>query len=335
MTTSYPTTKQTFKDYVTGNKLITSEDLNQVRDTVEALEDKIGITNDPNTNTIEYKLNQIGSRNVANGYPGLDGSGKLLFSQLPASAMEYKGNWDASNGSFPASPSIGDVYIVSVQGTISSVTYTVGSQIVYNGASWDYYPAALTQPDATYSVKGILKLLTDAVTSGLTIAGGVLSVNTGTGANQIVKLDANAKLPAIDASNLTGVSAGSKSGSFTRNYNTASGAQTIAHGLGRIPKTLRIDMIGANGITNRVSFSRGVFTVSGTNCVYKGNSFISSYTDTAGTNTNIIYLDDVTNGVGPTTNSATVTVDATNITLTWTLTGSGLAGFMHVIWDAN
>jgi hypothetical protein len=61
--------------------------------------------------------------------------------------------------------------------------------------------------DASYTDKGIVKFLTDAATSGITVASGVANVNYGTGANQIVKLNGSSQLPAVDGSLLTNLPA--------------------------------------------------------------------------------------------------------------------------------
>jgi hypothetical protein len=50
-----------------------------------------------------------------------------------ASMLSDQGNWDASSGSFPASPVFGYKYTVSVAGTIDSQGYNVGDTIIYNG----------------------------------------------------------------------------------------------------------------------------------------------------------------------------------------------------------
>jgi hypothetical protein len=63
--------------------------------------------------------------------------------------------------------------------------------------------------DSSYSVKGIVQFNTNAATSGISVVSGVATVNYGTAANQIVKLDGTAKLPAVDGSQLTGVVASS------------------------------------------------------------------------------------------------------------------------------
>lgn len=52
-------------------------------------------------------------------------------------AIRFKGTWDASVGSFPSSPITGDLWQVSVLGTISGVTYRVGDQIFYTSTAWD------------------------------------------------------------------------------------------------------------------------------------------------------------------------------------------------------
>lgn len=91
------------------------------------------------------KLGQV------NGIATLDGNGQVPTSQLPSSVlggMVYKGAWDASTGSYPASPSAGWYYIVSVAGTISGKAYTVGDWMVYNGTAWD-------RIDATSDVQSV------------------------------------------------------------------------------------------------------------------------------------------------------------------------------------
>lgn len=88
--------------------------------------------------------------------------------------------------------------------TVNGVTLdnTRGASVFLRG---DGAYAAATAGNASYAAKGSVQGLTDAATSGLTISAGVISVNSGTSANNIVKLDASAKLPAVDGSQLTGV----------------------------------------------------------------------------------------------------------------------------------
>lgn len=90
---------------------------------------------------------------------------------------------------------------------------TTGLILKSTGSAWtcaaDDTGSAL---DSSYSVKGVVQFSTDAATSGISVSAGVASVNSGTSANQIVKLDGSAKLPAVDGSALTAVNASKISG---------------------------------------------------------------------------------------------------------------------------
>ncbi len=86
----------------------------------------------------------------SNGVATLDATGRVPYSQLPESAMEYKGTWDASTNT----PSLtdgtgtnGDFYVVSVGGTVSfgsrTVTFYVNDRVIYDGTlqQWERLPA--------------------------------------------------------------------------------------------------------------------------------------------------------------------------------------------------
>lgn len=125
----------------------------------------------------------------------------------------------------------------------------------------------------------------------------------------------------------------SKNGASSRAANTASGSQTIAHGLGRTPKLVQISARKAlfNSGANQVIMdtSDGWYNGSITATVYNTantratHESLSTGTDT----TNIIFISDASG-----TQSATISVDATNITLTWTLGGSGTGDTINFIW---
>jgi len=81
--------------------------------------------------------------NVPDGIPQLDGSGKILVSQLPNSVMEYKGTWDASTNTptlANGTGNAGDVYVCNVAGTVNfgagPITFYVGDQVLYSGTIW-------------------------------------------------------------------------------------------------------------------------------------------------------------------------------------------------------
>ncbi|MEK2645801.1 tail fiber domain-containing protein [Bdellovibrio sp. BCCA] len=95
-----------------------------------------------------------------------------------------------------------------IKGRVVDDTGLTANKILkYDGAKWVVADDGVgwTASDASYSAKGIVQFDTDATTSGLSVASGVASVNTGTTANKIVKLDGAAKLPGVDGSQLTNI----------------------------------------------------------------------------------------------------------------------------------
>lgn len=107
---------------------------------------------------------------VANGIATLDGTGLVPVTQLPFSAIAYKGAWDATNPPVGGDPTLtdgsgtaGDFYFVSVAGTQTfdgtPISFSVGDMVVYNGSVWQKVgtPVPTTQvvesrPDAAYSL---------------------------------------------------------------------------------------------------------------------------------------------------------------------------------------
>jgi hypothetical protein len=81
--------------------------------------------------------------NVPSGIPQLDGSGKILVSQLPNSVMEYKGTWNAATNTptlADGTGNQGDVYLCNVAGTVNfgsgPIAFFVGDQVIYSGTIW-------------------------------------------------------------------------------------------------------------------------------------------------------------------------------------------------------
>jgi hypothetical protein len=78
-----------------------------------------------------------------NGIATLDGTGLVPVTQLPFSAIAYKGAWNAFTNSPTLTDGIGtagDFYFVSVAGTqdlgSGNITFGVGDMVVYNGSVW-------------------------------------------------------------------------------------------------------------------------------------------------------------------------------------------------------
>ena len=103
-----------------------SYNLNKVHDVVKGVLDAF--------------VNYIGK---ANGVATLDESGRIPYSQLPESAMEFKGTWDASNNTPTLVDGIGDTgdfYVVSVAGTqdlgSGETKFLENDRVIYSEGVW-------------------------------------------------------------------------------------------------------------------------------------------------------------------------------------------------------
>jgi len=115
-------------------------------------------------------------------------------------------------------------------------------------------------------------------------------------------------------------------GTTTYNLATASGTQNIAHGLGRIPKKIRITGIKDYGYTTGIN----VLSYNGTigACVRRAYVASASY-ESVGT-TLKFYLSAAIAHYA----TGTVTFDATNIIITWVKTESP-TGTVYIMWEAE
>lgn len=85
------------------------------------------------------------NKGTANGYASLDSSGKIPVSQLPVSAMEFKGFWNALTNNPILSNGIGDpgdVYECNVPGTVNfgfgNIHFNIGDWAVYTSfGKWE------------------------------------------------------------------------------------------------------------------------------------------------------------------------------------------------------
>ena len=129
-----------------------------------------------------------------------------------ANGMVYKGNWDASAGSFPGSGSAqtGWFYYVSVAGTVNSIAFAVGDNIVAttDDASASTYANNWSKHDQTDAVQSVVGLNGSITKSALLTA---LSVEDGAdvtdstnvtaaGALMDSEVDANIKTLVLPAS---------------------------------------------------------------------------------------------------------------------------------------
>ena len=115
----------------------------------------------------------------------------------------------------------------------------------------------------------------------------------------------------------------------TKTISDTNGSQTIAHGLGVIPKFIRLTGdVTAN--TSEVTHSEGTYngstTASVTFLFQASNTVVSSSTSI------ILRLADTNSANGVT---GIATFDATNITITWTSLGTGNSAVANIMWEAQ
>lgn len=137
-------------------------------------------------------------------------------------------------------------------------------------------------------------------------------------------------LPALDGANLTNVVHTQyapvwKSGTFGKNAADASTTQNIAHGLGVAPKYVRITGFATS--TNGVAHGNTMAVYNGTT-----QSAISIVNLSTGLFTSAAF--ELNSGATDiTTQTGNITVDATNIIISWTKTGSP-TGSYQLLWEA-
>lgn len=321
---NFPTTIDSFTTHVDGD-VIYAVDINLIQTAVVACETLLGITGSADNTCISYKLANIsgGDRAV-----GASQTVTLTNKTLGTGTKVLLGS-DAT----------GDIYYNSGSGTLARLGIGSNTNVltVVGGVLAWASPTSVAQ--GSYSVQGVLQGLTDAATSGLTIAAGVISVNSGIAANNIVKLNGSAQFGAIDASLLTNIPASiSTNGQFAFIATTASGTQTIAHGLGKIPKKIRITAFMGHdnaGTSHAIYQSQGVYN--GTTNSHARFSIISASSGggfTGSDNTYAVYITD--NASSPSNyQRATITVDGTNIYFAFTLGGTLTSDNIVILWEAQ
>jgi hypothetical protein len=137
---------------------------------------------------------------------GFDESGQLTVLSAPGSGG-VPNPLPAVDGA-----ALTNVSATSLRGApLDATSPTVGQVLKWNGSAW---AAAADLDTDTVNPGTVTSIVAGSGLTGGTITGsGTLAVDSGTGANQIVRLDAAAKLPAVDGSALTGVNAAKLQGS--------------------------------------------------------------------------------------------------------------------------
>lgn len=145
---------------------------------------------DSQTATVTLPFIPLSQKGVAGGVATLDESGRVPYSQLPESAMEFKGEWDASTNTPTLADGVGtngDFYVVTVGGTVNfgtqaqprNITFYPNDRVIYEGDNvneWFRLPAGqvisvngmsgvvtLTANDINYDNNTTIKQKIDAI----------------------------------------------------------------------------------------------------------------------------------------------------------------------------
>ncbi|MCK4686654.1 MAG: hypothetical protein KAT66_00830 [Candidatus Lokiarchaeota archaeon] len=118
-------------------------------------------------------------------------------------------------------------------------------------------------------------------------------------------------------------------GQTTYDLATASGVQNIPHGLGKIPKKIKLTAMWGSAYTQQI-FSIGVYNRKTNSHVRYGGDGGSNAVVASGNNTNGIYI--ATTAAN--NQAGIITVDATNIIITWTKTGNPTLS-AYILWEAE
>ena len=123
-----------------------------------------------------------------------------------ANGMVYKGDWDASAGSFPSGAQTGWFYYVSVAGTVNSVAFHVGDNIVAttDNASTSVYAGNWSKHDNTDAVQSVVGLIGSITKSSLLTA---LNVEDGADVTDTANVTSAGALMDSEVTNLSQVKA--------------------------------------------------------------------------------------------------------------------------------
>jgi hypothetical protein len=221
------------------------------------------------------------------------------------------------------------IFVSDTAGTLASSAGTVSCQVGYAHSateiffSGNYFKSILTQERKT---------LVDAITADASelnqLDGATITASQLTEAGTFF---GSTDITGAEAEELTDGSATSlhyharANGTFTKDAEDSSTTQNIAHGLGALPKKVKILAIINHGTGNYPLQSHTVYNGS-TQSSLSHHAVSGAYT--------IANTFTLNNHNSDSTQTGVITVDATNIIITWTKTGTP-SGSYEALWEAE
>ncbi len=323
---NYPTSLDSFQN-PTGTDLLENSNAaldhdvqhSNANDAIEALQAKVGVNSSAVTTSHDYKLSEVTSTDKA-----VSKTATQTLTNKSLTSPKVNVGSDAT----------GDMYYRDVDGTLTRIPVGTNTQILISNGTLPSFQDNPAGSDASTTVKGVVEIATTAEITAGTATGGTgailvipASAVGSAGASKLVQFDGTGKYPAVDGSAITNIGI-FKAGTATKNTADASTTQNIAHGLGKTPKFVRIQASSVGGnLLYTTAFTR-----------YDGTTQTSQGTSGDGTSVNITSTFSLNSLSTSTNNNLTqvgvVTVDSTNIIITWTKNNSP-TGTYTLLWEAQ
>lgn len=380
MSTLYPTSKQSVPNPISTDLLENADatldhDYQHatINDTIEALQDKVGVDGSAVTTTHDYKLSAVtGSAKALTA-----GTSTQSVTNLTLVTPTLTLNSDAT----------GDMYYRNSGGALTRLPIGTTGQIldVSSGGIPEWIPNP-SVADATYSVKGVdykkanaeyyavdfgstdayaitLTPAPTAYATGEEFSFTANTTNTGTATLNVNSIGAKTIVKGVNTTLADGdILAGQtvtvrfdgtymvlqspvapastspyygifKSLTGTQDV-TSTTTSTIAHGLGVAPKNARITFqIPFNGST-KFATSIGTYNGSTQNCIYFASN-ANGAVQSSGVASKFVHLGWNTGGTGSDYLEGVASWDATNVTITWTKTGTTSAGTFDYLLEVQ
>lgn len=96
----------------------------------------------------------------------LDDNGRVPYSQLPESAMEFKGTWDAATNTpelIQGGGTNGDFYVVSVGGTWEGIMFSANDRVLFDGTNREWIRLAAGEVSSVNGKSGVVELTADDI----------------------------------------------------------------------------------------------------------------------------------------------------------------------------